>query len=130
MSVNAKYTDKYQVRIRNAFSKYWPSNPILHQELYASVYYFHKKVSQLDADNICKPVLDALKTVLYQDDKIVQLRRAGMFNIGQNTIDLLDLTKMPDYIVEEFFTLLDSSDHILYVEVGNLDYRMFEFGSE
>jgi len=132
LSGKATHKNRYQQKIANSFSTYYPAVIMLNQELYSAVYYFHKRkpLSVLDADNLSKPVVDALEDVLYKDDKMVKIRRSGIFDLNQNEIDILDLTKMPKNVFSDFLKLLDTSDHIIYVEFGNLSYNMFEFGIE
>ncbi len=78
----------------------------------------------MDADNLSKPIWDALEGVLYKDDSIIKYRTAGIFDLRSSSLELLDFTLMPEYVVYDFLTRLDDSDHILYIEVGHLDYSM------
>jgi Holliday junction resolvase RusA-like endonuclease len=69
-SVRAKMTDRFKASIQRAFQYYWPTKPLVSNALYGIVYYFHKTPTQLDADNISKPIWDALEGILYEDDAI------------------------------------------------------------
>ncbi len=37
---------------------------------------------------------------------------------------------MPEQVAGDFLERLDDSDHILYIEIGTLDYSLFKFGCE
>ena len=121
---------RYEADVRAAFRRYWPLETLQSGELYGVVYYFHRGPNQIDADNLSKPVFDALKNELYADDKFVKVVRSGIFDLRVNGIEPLTLTKVPDNVFLDFLNALDRSDHILYIEVGDLDYGMFEFGCE
>ena len=116
--------------IKAALRRYWPKVELSNGIFYGVVYYFHKVPNQIDADNLSKPIFEALKAELYADDKFIRIVRSGVFDLRTNSVDVLDLTHMPANVFTDFITALDKSDHILYIEVGNLDYGMFEFGHE
>lgn len=130
VSVNARRNLAYQRRIQTAFQSYWPSIPLVDGELYAAVYYFHNVPTQLDADNLSKPVIDALTNVLYSDDRLIKLRHSGIFDLRSGDANEIDLTKMPNNVINDFINKLGESDHILYVEVGELDNSMYMFSYE
>ena len=121
---------QYEGDIKAAFRQYWPFAITQNGQFYGIVYYFHRVSNQIDADNLSKPVFDALKNELYTDDKFLKVVRSGIFDLTANGIEVLNLTKVPDNVFSDFLRALDRSDHILYIEVGDLDYGMFEFGCE
>jgi hypothetical protein len=130
-SVNPRKASKkaaYYARIVNAFRHYHSTATLLNQSLYGFVYYFHRHKTQLDADNVSKPVWDALKNAAYQDDKIICFRSSGLFNLQSEGIEVLDLSAMPDYVLEDFLIMIENEDHLLYVEFGKFDYDLFKFG--
>jgi len=71
-SVRAKTTERFKRAIKEAFKSYYPSTERVSNDLYGVVYYFHKTHNQLDADNLSKPIWDALEGVLYEDDSIIK----------------------------------------------------------
>lgn len=127
-SVNAKYSEKYKQRVQLAFKMQYADAGQLSGDLYGIVYYFHSVPTQLDADNISKPIWDALSDVAYTDDKKVKLRSAGIFDLQSEPIEILDLSGMPDSVFGRFLEMINSKEHILYVEVGELAYSLFRFG--
>lgn len=80
-SVNAKQSEKYKNGIQNAFRHYHGNMPAVSGNLYGFVYYFHRVKTELDADNVSKPIWDALNSVAYADDKIIRFRSSGMFDL-------------------------------------------------
>ena len=55
---------------RNATSLYWSAEPVLVKEVMVTILYFFSG-SRLDADNVPKPILDALVGLMYADDALV-----------------------------------------------------------
>lgn len=131
-SVQAKSTSRYKEAIRKSFKDFYPNHDILlNNDLYAISYYFHKRKTELDADNMSKPIWDALQDLLYEDDRIIKLRYAGTCKIGnEGDISNIDVTKIPDHILEKFLELTECSDDIIYIEVGNLKKEFYVFGVE
>lgn len=127
---NKKHKALYYASLLEAYRKYHATATLMDKSLYGTVYYFHKVKTQLDADNLSKPVWDALKGQAFNDDFQVRFRSAGLFNLGVENIDELDLTTMPDYIFGDFLEMIDGeSGHILYVEFGEFTYDLIRFGN-
>lgn len=129
-SINAKHTDRFQEQIRQAFATYCTIEQLFDIPLYGIVYYFHKRSNQLDADNLSKPIWDALEGVAYQDDRIIQLRHAGIIDLQKIDLAVLDLSNIPDAVANDIIALAGNRDHILYVEFGPLASEMFTFGHD
>ncbi len=129
-SVNARMTDRFQERIRQAYHTYYPATDLLAEPLYGVVYYFHNQHNQLDADNLSKPIWDALEGLAFEDDRVIQLRHAGVVDLRSTDMTTFDLSSMPDTVIDDFIEMIGSEDHVLYVEFGNLDQSMFLFGQE
>src|SRR3546814_997790 len=49
-----------------------PETPALDGSLSASIVYFHVDDTEIDVDNVIKPILDALKTHIYADDRRIE----------------------------------------------------------
>ena len=127
-SVNAKNTDKYKVAIRTAFAKYCPGVTLMTEPLYGVTYYFHQQPNQLDADNLSKPIWDALEKLAYQDDGVIQLRHSGIIDLRQTDLTTFDLSKVPDQVANDIIAFAGTEAHIIYVEFGILAAEMFVFG--
>jgi Holliday junction resolvase RusA-like endonuclease len=130
LTIKARGHLTYENDIKEVFRQYWPSVQMLEGDLYGIVYYFHRKPSQIDADNLCKPVFDALENELYVDDGLIKFVKTATFDLRAHNLEVLDLTTIPGNIFSDFLEELDKSDHILYIEIGDMNYEMFEFGRE
>ncbi|HZH29220.1 MAG TPA: hypothetical protein VEY11_00380 [Pyrinomonadaceae bacterium] len=123
--------DKYYEDIVKAFKHYYPDPIRQYGDLYGVVYYFHRKPTGLDADNLSKPVWDALTRQLFDDDRSVKIRYAGTFMLESRGLGgLLDLSSFPPNRLEEFFGMIDNEEHTVYVECGRINYEMYKFGCE
>lgn len=130
-SVNAKQKVAYYSGLITAYRKYHGSESLVSGTLYGVVYYFHRVKTELDADNLSKPIWDALHRVAFDDDKQIRHRTSGIFDLNAEAIEVLDLSGFPDYLIEDFLKLIDeNSNHILYIEFGTFDYDRFKFGLE
>jgi hypothetical protein len=132
LSVNAKSSAAkratYRERLAAAFDRARggsrrPSGPC-----YGIVYYFPKGRSTTDADNISKPLWDALRGVAYEDDAVLRFRQAGVIDTSETDMSELDLTNMPDEAAERLLELVGEGEHTLYIEIGSLRADMFVFG--
>jgi Holliday junction resolvase RusA-like endonuclease len=128
-SVQAKRSEQYKERVLEACQKYCPTPENLEGPLYGIVYYFHRKPNELDADNLSKPIWDALEGHLYDDDRVIQLRTSGVRDLREG-IEILDVTEMPEPVAGDFIEALGEKDYLLYVELGALAPEMFTFALE
>lgn len=130
-SVNAEKKTAYYTALVTAFQQYNLSAQQLNYDLYGFAYYFHRGKTGLDADNLSKPIWDALKPVAYPDDKLIRFRSSAVFDLQASGIEVLDLSNMPDEILIDFLEMIDNGkDHILYVELGKFNFNLFQFGYE
>jgi Holliday junction resolvase RusA-like endonuclease len=131
-SINARRKEKYKENIKQCLKHYYPDIPKFNNEkLYGIVYYFYKSKTGSDADNLSKPIWDALKTVLYNDDKIIKLRYSGVYDLN-NDVNKLDITKMPSNVYMDFMEYIENiqSEHLLYIELGKLNDSLYIIGGE
>ena len=103
---------------------------MFNQPLYGVVYYFYRRNNQLDADNLSKPVWDALEGVAFENDLLIRLRHAGVVDLRSTDMTTFDLSKMPDTVADNFIQMIGVEEHILYVEFGILHQSMFLLGQE
>jgi hypothetical protein len=90
--------------------------------------WFHRHQTSQDVDNIIKPILDALKGTVFEDD----------VQVAQCVVTRIDLTR--DYSLSDanirndvYEVMLDlifdpAGDHILYIEVGEQNAQRAVFG--
>lgn len=98
--------------------------------LYGIIYYFHREVkkgNQVDADNISKPVWDSLKDVIYADDAQIKLRIAGTYDLTENYYENLNVRNLSQRIQDELNEAFENEGHILYIECGSLEDKMYQF---
>jgi len=107
----------------NHFNLEWN---LMNEDLYGIVYYFRKKNTGTDADNISKPIWDSLNGYLFKDDKQIKLRTSGIIDIS-NELNIVDFSNLRGEIVAEFIEAIDTTDHFVYIECGYLENSMFKF---
>lgn len=103
---------------------------IMTEDLYAVVYYFHKIKTGTDADNISKPIWDCLKGILFNDDKQIKLRTAGLVDISKEGLKVIDFSDVSGEITAEIIEAFDTTDHFTYIECGLLNKSMYKFNLE
>jgi hypothetical protein len=79
---------------------------------------------------ITKPILDALKGAAYEDDKRIKFRQSAIIDVRSGAMEVIDLSRMPAELTEDFIESIDREDHTVYVEIGRLDYRQIQFSYE
>lgn len=105
-----------------------PRQPeILSGNLYGKIYHFFRKDHRYDADNISKPIWDSLIGRLYEDDKQIKLRIAGLVGNDEAEMKEMDFTGLDGDFIKELLEAIDSEDHVLYIECGPLSPMMFTF---
>ena len=129
LSYNAKHKHtRYKDEIAAAFHNQGFAGLPLAGSLYSRVYYFHSVPSALDADNMSKPIVDALKNHAYADDNVVIHRTAAIMDMRKTTINELSLSHVPENVLLSFLEALDNECHVLYIEVGQYGHEMLHFG--
>ena len=130
---SAKKT-RYQSGLVKAFERYhknksFPSD----KPLYGMIYYFTDiGHSTPDADNISKPVWDALQACAYANDKAIRLRIAGIIETGPSptgpAFTEIDTSGMSDAALGALVELLENKKHnLLYIQLGILQSDMIPF---
>jgi Holliday junction resolvase RusA-like endonuclease len=121
---------KYSAEIRESHSNFNPEHTQLKGELYGIVYYFFKKDTGTDADNISKPIWDCLTNYLFEDDKQIKIRVAGCFDLTKKDMSILDITRLPADIIIALLEAIDTEEYIIYIECGTLSNEHFKFNIE
>ena len=113
----------YHEKIRNEVLKYQPNIRWREERLYARVTWIHNIHAPGDADNISKPLLDALTSVVYTDDLQVAQRLAIKID-GRDDFAVSGLVKAAGDDNGILLALSDAinnkEDQIVFVEVGEL----------
>jgi len=98
--------------------------------LYSRIYYFHRGNRTVDTDNVNKPILDALKGIVFADDSQVKWCMVAKIDIATNPI--VDSEGLPEQWFEQLSEALtdDTRHDIIFIEIGEyLDAKIF-FGRE
>ena len=127
---NRKRKASYYAKLRDAFTKYHPNRNLLNDDLYGVVYYFYKVNVNVDSDNISKPIWDALKSFLYDDDQQIKMRISGSLDINSPWFQTLDVTNLPSNILTDLLDALENENHIIYIECGSLNTNLYKFNLE
>lgn len=98
--------------------------------LYARVYFFCAGRRSIDADNLSKPVLDALIGHAYTDDSAVVFRACAAVETRGLGLHELDVTNVPAHALSELIEALDARADVLYVEIGEFHPSVMVFGGE
>lgn len=105
--------------------------PEIGDSLYGVAYYFHRGPTQIDADNLSKPIWDALQGAVYDDDASIKLRIAGVIDLSKpDGVVEMDLLRMPERVYESFLEAIDGEEHILYIEIGSIGMHHYRIGLE
>ena len=100
---------KWRAKVAAAAEERWAGGLLALSHLSVVIVYYFKD-SSLDVDNMVKPILDALKNVIYEDDSIVDqvvARKTGLisgFQIADATPDLI--------------AAIDNDADFVYVRIG------------
>lgn len=130
-SSDAKKKRLYMKRIVDAFNmNYKGKIPKFKKgvELYGQVYFFTSEGTNLDADNISKPVWDALRGTVYEDDKQIVSRTSTV--VYTKTHNSISISGETDVAVELFQNLLSNNVKCLYIECGHFSETMIEIEKE
>ncbi len=115
-SANNSRKPRYRSKMVEAARSLMTDRTLLPGPLYARITWIHFRPREQDVDNIAKPLLDALREVVYEDDRLIE-------QCLVTSIDGTDLsTSGLEPTVADALTryLEEPSDHLLMVEVGRL----------
>jgi len=118
---------KFAEAVKRAAQAWSAQAALLQGDLYTRIAWFHNVPTTQDVDNIIKPILDALKGVVYEDDRLVSQCLATRVNAAEEyTISDRHISRE---IHEQLLDLLaEDCDHILHVEVGPVSEQRVTFG--
>jgi Holliday junction resolvase RusA-like endonuclease len=129
LSRNAKHAQGYLNAITLA-AQNRHQGPLLVAPLYSRILWFHKQPSsQGDIDNMAKGIHDALKQVIFDDDRWITHTLAIRVDLSVQ-VDVLADPDNPEAFAE-LTELLGNPDvpHVLYVEIGSQPQRNIQLGA-
>ena len=111
---------RYQHSLRNAAMSQVgkAKTSMLDGELYARITYFHAQKTELDVDNIPKPILDALIGIVYDDDN--RISQCLITRVSQKDYILEEDYFLPDVYENLENLLAENHKDVLYIEVGEV----------
>ena len=133
-SYNAGKKAKYENQLRSEFnSKYaccYSGLPTNETSLKARVIYLHRLINNVpDVDNISKPIIDAFRTVIYQDDSLIVQRTANILKLDDFDMAMVDATYMPQVIINDFNQFVNHKEqHLLFFGVSSLNLDEIKIG--
>ncbi|MFW5658404.1 MAG: RusA family crossover junction endodeoxyribonuclease [Bacteroidota bacterium] len=78
-----------------------------------------------DADNIAKPLWDSLEGVLYKDDRILQLRTAGVFTANELYFD--EEGEIDSSVLQQIQSLLKQDTGTVYISIYKMSFSHLNF---
>lgn len=119
-SYNQRNKAQYQKQIASTYQRQY-NGKLPDVDLYASVIYLYREDKRLDADNISKPLWDALNTVAYTDDRQIKARTAVAIDLNKIDFFVFDIdgTVEPD-VTYDLMDCISDNDHTLLIEIGEI----------
>lgn len=130
-STDEKKKKKYMKMIRDAFDRFYNGKVPKYRkgvELYGHVCFFTSDGTDLDVDNISKPVWDALKNTIYDDDKQVVMRSSAIVYKARH--DMIPIDGKSDRSADLLQILQRNTVKCLYIECGYFKESMIEIEKE
>ena len=122
----------YQKRILSAFQRKYsgaiPRFPA-NQELYAKVFFFTSDGVNVDADNISKPIWDAVNGVAYVDDRKIVMRTAAVIDVRTHPLNTIDTSGISGDVAANLIqNLTEKNVRCLYIECGKFEESTIKIG--
>lgn len=126
---SGKSKRSFQQALQHEASAVWQEAP-LRGTLYVRVVWFRNAKSQGDIDNVVKPILDAFKNRVFDDDEQIVLCLAQRVDVFRDyTLSASARTQIPNQKYEEMEQLIaDNHPHILYIKIGAMPHQVVTFG--
>jgi hypothetical protein len=122
--------DRYQESIRAAARQILNDTESLslQGDLYIRILWFHSQQTSQDVDNIIKPIVDSLKSIVFEDDARISQCLVVRIDVRRGDF-ALPTRNVPTEVYNHLVALLaENVDHILYVEVGQVFSQQVVFG--
>lgn len=131
-SKNTKNKSRYQQAIRNAFlRKFRGTVPCFSStdELYARILFFTSDGVTVDADNISKPIWDAVSGMVFVDDRMIVMRTAAVIDVKTHPFNTIDTTGISGSTAADLMQYLTERNvKCLYIECGIFNESMIKIG--
>lgn len=132
-SRNVNNKKAYSNRIRSAFlRKYKGAVPRFpaDEELYARVYFFTSDGVNIDCDNISKPIWDAVRGLVYEDDRNIVFRTASVIDVNIHPFNIIDTSSIEGAVAADLMQGL-AAPYVkcMYIECGQFKEPMIKIGA-
>lgn len=107
---STKYRDRWRALVEETGRRFIREEDEIYDECRGILVYFHFGKTDLDVDNIIKPVSDALCGIAYGDDKIVSEWVARKTDLSTTV-----LVDPPDILADQLEDWLAKKQHFVYV---------------
>ena len=117
----------YQKRMADDANARYKSAAVVGDRLYIRIVCFARKKGGPDVDNIIKPIVDALKGIVYKDDSLIsqclsiRIDLEKPYKVSNDNISDDDYQELVD-------TINLGGENVLYIEVGNTISQQVVFG--
>ncbi len=126
-NVVGRFSVNYRKRMADDVNAKYKSAAVVSDRLYIRIVWFTRKKGGPDVDNITKPIVDAMKGIVYKDDSLisqclsVRIDLEKPYKVSNDNISDDDYQELVDAIN------LGGED-VLYIEVGNIISQQAVFG--
>lgn len=131
-SRSVKNKEAYYKRIRSAFLRKYkgavPKFPA-NEELYARVYFFTSDGVNVDCDNISKPIWDAVRGLVFVDDRSIVFRTATVIDVNIHPFNIIDTSTIDGAVAADLMQGLAAPEvKCMYIECGQFKEPMIKIG--
>jgi hypothetical protein len=99
-------------------------------KMYGIVYHFYNGKCRMDADNLSKPVWDALNHVAYNDDNQIKYRVSASIKKDDIGFTMFDFKDLNAKIIFDLVKAIVNEPHFFYVECGDYDDTLLKVNLE
>lgn len=132
VSYNSGGKARYQEAIRDEARRRMANAMPASGTLYIRIVWFHSirltARDDVDVDNMSKPIVDALKDVVFTDDAQLSLRLVQKVDAARAFTFEGNIQPRPEVVTELNDLLGENQAHILYIEVGESSVQRITFG--
>lgn len=83
----------------------------------------------MDADNISKPIWDAVNGVVYVDDRKIVMRTAAVIDVRTHPLNTIDTSGISGDVAANLIqNLTEKNVRCLYIECGKFEESMIKIG--
>lgn len=133
LSYNAKRKGPYQRKLVEEYEKkfkdLYPEVP-LSGDLAIRIIYIHKdKKENFDVDNLSKPLVDAFRGILYDDDNLIIHRECTKIHVDDKDKININYAGISTDVAQQLNEYFENDEsHIIYFEIDEFRYNDIKIG--